>query len=54
MLNLVAKALDIEGYSFERYDGRMSSTQRDKALAKFRDDRKCHILLATLKSAGVG
>ncbi|KAF5712008.1 hypothetical protein FMUND_8690 [Fusarium mundagurra] len=54
MLNLVAKALDIDGYSFERYDGHMSPTQREKALANFRNDPKCHVLLATLKSAGVG
>ncbi|KAF4958479.1 hypothetical protein FGADI_2402 [Fusarium gaditjirri] len=54
MLNLVAKALAINGYSFERYDGRMSPAQRDKALSKFRDDPQCHVLLATLKSAGVG
>lgn len=54
MLDLISKALDINNICFERLDGKMSNSQRHKAIQHFRSDPKCTVFLATVGSAGVG
>lgn len=54
MLDLIQKALIIEGLDFVRIDGSKSEKARRDAIVRFRADHSCGILLATIGSAGVG
>ena len=54
MLDLIQVALQSEGFDFVRIDGKKSDKQRREALKRFRTDRTCTILMATIGSAGVG
>ncbi|KAG6356883.1 hypothetical protein INS49_014758 [Diaporthe citri] len=54
MLDLIQKALIIQGLDFVRIDGSKTEKARREAIARFRGDHSCGILLATIGSAGVG
>lgn len=54
MLDLIEMALQAEGILYERVDGSMPRSGRDRALNAFKQDPACNILLATIGSAGVG
>lgn len=54
MLDLVAEALRSHGLFFSRVDGKMTETSKRESIKKFRSERNCNILLATIGSAGVG
>lgn len=54
MLDLVQKALTRNGFVFVRIDGSSSETKRRAAIEEFRSSTECHILLASVGSAGVG
>ena len=54
MLDLVEVALTINGFQFQRVDGKRSNEQRKMSLEKFRTDPQYNILLASIGSTGVG
>ncbi|KAK6226445.1 hypothetical protein QIS74_02492 [Colletotrichum tabaci] len=54
MLDLVEEALYQENLEFARIDGGVSEPARREAIARFRSDEGCNILLASIGSAGVG
>lgn len=54
MLDLIQKALIIQGLEFVRIDGSKTEKARREAIARFRGDHTCGVLLATIGSAGVG
>jgi SNF2 family DNA or RNA helicase len=54
MLDLIEKALTLEGWVFQRIDGEKSLTQRTRALELFHNDPSCTLLLASIGSASVG
>ncbi|KAI1386581.1 SNF2 family N-terminal domain-containing protein [Hypoxylon trugodes] len=54
MLVLIGKALTAKNFIYQRLDGSMSLTQRQRALEEFRTKPDCTILLASLGSAAVG
>jgi SNF2 family DNA or RNA helicase len=54
MLDLLETPLRLAGHAFARYDGSMTDTARDAALARFRADRDCCVLLASLHCCAVG
>ena len=54
MLDLVGIALELEGFAFQRIDGRHTEARRRSALENFRTDARCTVLLASIGSAGVG
>ncbi|KAH6891507.1 SNF2 family N-terminal domain-containing protein [Thelonectria olida] len=54
MLDLIGRALSINGFNFQRLDGTKSLSQRRQALAVFRKDPSCTVLLASIGCAGVG
>lgn len=54
MLDLIQKAMTIQGLDFVRIDGSKTEKARREAIARFRGDPNCGILLATIGSAGVG
>ncbi|RKL25830.1 hypothetical protein BFJ72_g13948 [Fusarium proliferatum] len=54
MLDLVQIALRKEGFNFVRVDGAKSETIRQTTIERFRSDKDCNILLASIGTAGVG
>jgi SNF2 family DNA or RNA helicase len=54
MLDLIGKALSMSGIHYQRLDGSKSLSQRRRALADFRGNPSCTVLLASLGCAGVG
>ena len=54
MLDLLEKALRLEHFSFVRIDGSCRDKQRRESIDTFRNKPSCTILIATIKSAGVG
>jgi SNF2 family DNA or RNA helicase len=54
MLDLLGVALKREQLQFERFDGSMTTTARSRALAHFRDDKSCVVLLCSLKAGNLG
>ena len=54
MLDLIEKALAVEGIVFERIDGGKSLRHRRQAIQSFRNNPSCTVLLASIGSAGVG
>lgn len=52
LLDLVARWLDRCGVEFEQLRG--STRERGRPLARFRDDPRCRVFLASLKAGGVG
>ena len=54
MLDLVEIALGINGFGFQRIDGKQAEARRRSVLDDFRKNVRCCILLASIGSAGVG
>ncbi|RKP13546.1 SNF2 family N-terminal domain-containing protein [Piptocephalis cylindrospora] len=54
LLDLVEGPVRKAGFSFERYDGSMSSVKREQALESFRTDPSKKVLLISLMSGSVG
>ncbi|KAI1775166.1 SNF2 family N-terminal domain-containing protein [Hypoxylon cercidicola] len=54
MLDLIGKALSLNGFIYERLDGSRNLAQRRSALENFRSNPDCTVLLASLGSAAVG
>ncbi|KAK0567375.1 hypothetical protein OC844_000265 [Tilletia horrida] len=54
MLDQIGKALDKKGIKYARLDGTMARTQRAKALDQFKHNRKCEVMLISLRAGGFG
>ena len=54
MLELTGRTLDQHNFRHVRIDGSVSQVKREKVLKTFREDPRTNILLATLRSTGVG
>jgi SNF2 family DNA or RNA helicase len=54
MLDLVEPFLKSAGYSFTRYDGSMRNDLREASLNKLRTDKRCRVLLCSLKCGSLG
>ncbi|CZS92108.1 related to helicase-like transcription factor protein [Rhynchosporium agropyri] len=53
-LDLIQHALDENGITFTRLDGKMSRTARGAALDAFRDDPSIHVILVSIMAGGLG
>jgi SNF2 family DNA or RNA helicase len=54
MLDLIAMALNDNGFTFHRIDGKSSLAERKEAIEKFNSDQACNIMLASIGAAGEG
>ncbi|KAJ1570081.1 hypothetical protein HK096_002723 [Nowakowskiella sp. JEL0078] len=54
MLDIVEISLKDHGYLFLRLDGTLSQKSREKVLRSFQNDKKYNVLIASLRSSGVG
>lgn len=54
MLNLIEPFFHANDLVFSRYDGSMRNDSREASLAKLRNDKKCRILLCSLKCGSLG
>ncbi|KAH7115996.1 DNA repair protein-like protein rad5 [Dendryphion nanum] len=54
MIKILAKVCQEEGWGFEEYHGGMSCVARDKAIVDFAQNADNRILLASLRSGGLG
>lgn len=54
MLDLVEPFLKSGGYNFTRYDGSMKNDHREASLERLRNDKKCRVLLCSLKCGSLG
>lgn len=54
-LDLFACMLDVMGYKYARFDGRVNGTdERGDIITQFRDERECRVLLTSLGAGGEG
>ncbi|KAK4895443.1 hypothetical protein LTR27_006507 [Elasticomyces elasticus] len=53
-IEILAKVCKTEGWSFSKYSGKMSQEAREKAIIEFGSDGGSQILLASLRSGGLG
>lgn len=51
---MIAVALDDNGYTYCRLDGRMNRKARDRALETFASDDSVHIILVSIGAGGLG
>lgn len=54
MLDFIEKALRNDGISYRRIDGQTTLQGRIAALAAFRDDAECKVMLASIGSVAEG
>jgi SNF2 family DNA or RNA helicase len=54
MLDVCEPFLKHAGYNFTRYDGSMRNDLREASLQKLRNDKKCRVLLCSLKCGSLG
>ncbi|MCL7024010.1 hypothetical protein MKW94_023321 [Papaver nudicaule] len=54
MLDLMEISLDESGIRFNRFDGRMSMAERDKAVKDFTTDPEVNVILMSLKAGNLG
>ncbi|KAI9844067.1 MAG: hypothetical protein M1838_002323 [Thelocarpon superellum] len=54
MLDLVWEICEKEGWESTRYQGRMTLSEREDSLKRFKTDPDCCIMLVSLKAGGVG
>ncbi|KAF2449415.1 hypothetical protein P171DRAFT_427608 [Karstenula rhodostoma CBS 690.94] len=54
MLDLIEPFLRRGGYNFTRYDGKMRNDLREASLAKLRNDKRCRVLICSLKCGSLG
>lgn len=54
MLDLVEPFLKAKGLNFTRYDGSMRNDAREASLNKLRNDKRCRVLLCSLKCGSLG
>jgi len=54
MLNLIQQALELEGFCFERIDGKTSLEDRGESISRFDNNPNCTVMLASIGSAGEG
>lgn len=54
MLDLVQTSLTLKQITFLRFDGTMTTKQKDSALTQFREDDEVKVLLVSLKCGSVG
>lgn len=53
-LDLIQRALEENGITYTRLDGRMTRTARGQALETFREDPSIHVILITIAAGGLG
>ncbi|KAK6853338.1 SNF2 family domain-containing protein [Apiospora arundinis] len=53
-LDLIQLALDNNGITYTRLDGKMSRTARTAAMDSFRDDNAVHVILVSIMAGGLG
>ncbi|KAK7981864.1 hypothetical protein PG988_004102 [Apiospora saccharicola] len=53
-LDLIQLALDNNGITYTRLDGKMSRTARTAAMDSFRDDNSVHVILVSIMAGGLG
>lgn len=54
MLDLIEPFLKRAGHNFTRYDGKMRNDHREASLAKLRNDKRCRVLICSLKCGSLG
>ncbi|KAF8253640.1 hypothetical protein K440DRAFT_533033 [Wilcoxina mikolae CBS 423.85] len=54
MLDIVEKVVDDDEWLYTRYQGGMTMGARQEALAEFRNNGECKIMLTSIKAGGVG
>ncbi|KAJ4295391.1 hypothetical protein N0V90_007403 [Kalmusia sp. IMI 367209] len=54
MLDLIEPFLRRGGYNFTRYDGSMRNDHREASLARLRNDKRCRVLICSLKCGSLG
>lgn len=54
MLDLIEPFLRRGSYNFTRYDGKMRNDLREASLAKLRNDKRCRVLICSLKCGSLG
>ncbi|KAF1977396.1 hypothetical protein BU23DRAFT_550716 [Bimuria novae-zelandiae CBS 107.79] len=54
MLDLIEPFLRRGGFNFTRYDGKMRNDHREASLAKLRNDKRCRVLICSLKCGSLG
>ncbi|OAA70522.1 SNF2 family helicase/ATPase [Cordyceps fumosorosea ARSEF 2679] len=54
MLDLVEPFIRKDGYKFTRYDGSMRNDEREESLRQLREDKRCRVLLCSLKCGSLG
>lgn len=54
MLDLIEPFLRRGGYNFTRYDGKMRNDLREASLAKLRNEKRCRVLICSLKCGSLG
>ncbi len=54
MLDLIEPFIRKDGFKFTRYDGSMRNDEREESLRRLREDRKCRVLLCSLKCGSLG
>lgn len=54
MLDILEDTIEAKGFQTVRYDGKMSKVEKDRALAKVKNDEKCTVLLCSLKCGSLG
>lgn len=54
MLDLIEPFVRKDGFKFTRYDGSMRNDEREESLRRLREDKKCRVLLCSLKCGSLG
>lgn len=54
MLDLIEPFIRKDGFKFTRYDGSMRNDEREESLRRLREDKKCRVLLCSLKCGSLG
>lgn len=54
LCKILGKMCETEGWGYVHFNGKMTLEARDKAIAKFRDDRRVSIMICSLKAGGIG
>ncbi|KAL8856871.1 MAG: hypothetical protein Q9178_006588 [Gyalolechia marmorata] len=53
-MSVLAKMFEQKEWRFVKYNGRMGHAEREKAINEFKQDPECRIMIASLKTGGVG
>lgn len=54
MLDLISEYCDFRNYKYERLDGRLRGTERQKAIDRFENEKDSFLFLLSTRAGGVG